>query len=107
MNLSGILNYTAVISKAEIFGNSNPDNIIFSLGIISGAAGNQMNSQPQHSGGGMKQGSGRGKQGGMGGRGGGGKSGGGMQGYGASSQNRGNYMEMSNPIEFWVQVDIK
>ncbi len=107
MNFSGILNYTAVISKAEFFGNSNPYNIVFSLGIISGAAANQMNSQSQHSGGGMKQGSGRGKQGGMGGRGGGGKSGGGMQGYGTSSQNGGNYMEMSNQIEFWVQVDIK
>jgi hypothetical protein len=43
----------------------------------------------------------------MGGRGGGGKSGGGMQGNGGGGQNRGNYQEMSNPIEFWVQVDIQ
>jgi hypothetical protein len=110
MNFSGILNYTAVIPKAEIFGNSNPDNIVFSIGIKSGAAANQMNSQPQHSGSSMKQGSGGGKSGGMGGRGGGGgggKSGDGMPGYGGSSQNRENYMEMSNPIEFWVQVQLR
>ncbi|MGE0021450.1 MAG: hypothetical protein AB7S72_17375 [Draconibacterium sp.] len=109
MNFSGILNYTAVIPKAEIFGNSNPDNIVFSLGIKSGAAANQMNSQPQHSGSGMKQGSGGGKSGGMGGRGGGGRSGGGggMSGYGTGSQNRGNFMEMVVPIEFWFQVDVR
>ncbi len=107
MTFSGILNYTAVIPKAEIFGNSNPEKFVFSIGIKSGAAANQMNSQSQHSGGGMKQGSGGGKSGGMGGRGGGGKSGGGMPGNGGGSQNRGNYMEMSNPIDFWVQVDIQ
>lgn len=107
MNFSGILNYAAIIPKKDIFGNSNPDNAVFSLGVKSGAAASQMNSQSQHSGGGMKQGSGGGRSGGMGGRGGGGKSGGGMQGNGGGGQNRGNYQEMSNPIEFWVQVDIQ
>lgn len=107
MNFSGILNYTAVIPKAEIFGNSNPDKICFSIGIKSGAAENQINSQSQHSVAGMQQGSGGGKSGGMGGRGGGGKSGGGMSGYSAGNQNRGNYMEMAAPIEFWFQVDIR
>ena len=109
MNFSGVLDYTVIVPKAEIFGNSNPDNIVFSLGIKSGAAANQMNNQPQHSGSGMKQGSGGGKSGGMGGRGGGGggKSGGGMSGYNAGNQNRGNYQEMSNPIGFWVQVELR
>ena len=107
MNFSGILNYTVVIPKAEIFSDKNSNGGTFSFGIKSGAAANQMNSQSQHSGEGMRQGSGGGKPGGMGGRGGGGKSGGGMQGNGGGGQNRGNYMEMSNPIGFWVQVDIQ
>lgn len=107
MNFSGVLNYTVIVPKAEIFGNSISEEAVISLGIKSGAAVNQMNSQAQHSGSGMKQGSGGGKPGGMGGRGGGGKPGGGMSGYSAGNQNRGNYQEMSNPIEFWFQVDIR
>jgi len=105
MNFAGILYYTAIISKAEIFSDINSTDGAFSIGVKSGAAANQMNSQSQHSGSGMRQGSGAGKSGGMGGRGGGGKSGGGMPGYAGGNQNRGNYTEMSNPIEFWFQVE--
>jgi uncharacterized membrane protein YgcG len=107
MNFSGILNYTAVIPKNEIFGDINPGHEIFSIGIKSGAVPNQTYTSAPHSGGGMKQGSGGGRSGGMGGKGGGGgKSGGGMGGYGGG-QNQGNYMEMAKPIEFWFQVELR
>lgn len=98
----GLLNYTAVIPKTEIFTDYKYNDGIFSFGVKSGEIKTQMNASHRPSGGSMKQGNGGVKKsGGMGGRG-GGKSGGG--GHGGGNPDSGNKNEMVSPIDFWFQV---
>jgi len=102
MDSTGLLNYTAVIPKREIFTDYKYNDGIFSFGVKSGEIKTQMNASNRPSGGSIKQGNGgTGKSGGMGGRG-GGKSGGG--GYGGGNPYSGNKQGMASPIDFWFQV---
>jgi hypothetical protein len=102
MDSTGLLNYTVIIPKTEIFTDNKYNDGIFSFGVKSGEIKTQMNASNRPSGDSIKQGNGgAGKSGGMGGRG-GGKSG--RAGYVGGNPDSGNKQGMVSPIDFWFQV---
>ena len=95
MDSTGILNYTAVIPKNELFDDRKHNDGIFSFGLKSGVSERQMNNPGRSSGGGINQGK-TGRPGSGGGTGAG-------KGTQRSGSTRGS-QRSTPPVDFWFKV---